>query len=221
MSLIVACVNVGQKYPWHYVDRLHSMVRRHLKEPFEFVVITDDVVLSGAENTAGIRLIRASKDLPGFWAKLMLFDTSWRADHKTIFLDLDTVVLRDLAPLAAVDHNFAIAANFTRAAGHPTWPCAYGSCVMVLGPGFGLDIWRRFWADRQAIMEWCGNYGDQRAIEALYPGAVMLQDILPTNFLMSYRSLTDQRPDDAAVICFGGKHKPDNSAYAWVKEEWR
>ena len=38
----VLCIKWGNKYGPEYVNKLHSMVRRHLHRPFRFVCLTDD-----------------------------------------------------------------------------------------------------------------------------------------------------------------------------------
>lgn len=38
----VICMKWGTKFPALYVNRLHSMVSRHLKRPHRFVCFTDD-----------------------------------------------------------------------------------------------------------------------------------------------------------------------------------
>ena len=38
----VLCIKWGKKYGPEYVNKLHSMVRRHLHRPFRFVCLTDD-----------------------------------------------------------------------------------------------------------------------------------------------------------------------------------
>ncbi len=38
----VLCIKWGRKYGPEYVNRLHSMVRRHLKRPFRFICLSDD-----------------------------------------------------------------------------------------------------------------------------------------------------------------------------------
>ena len=203
--LTVACVRVGTKYGRHYVDKLASMVERHLPLPHRFTCVGD----------------AAAQGLTGWWAKMRLFDPALRGDGRWLYFDLDTAIVADLTPLAAWGGEFGIAANFTRAAEHPTWPCRFGSCVMSLAPGFGGDVWRAFDADRSGWMARCPK-GDQQAVEALAPEAALLNDDLPPGYLAGWRDLgPDGPPAGAAVVCFGGSRSPANSPYRWVKEAWR
>src|SRR3546814_6635115 len=75
------------------------------------------------------------------WGKMALFSTALRGAGRWVYLDLDTVVAGDLAPLAGWDAGpFGLCANFTRLAGHSAWPCRYGSCVMSLAEGWGDSV---------------------------------------------------------------------------------
>lgn len=212
MNLTVACVLTGDKYSVDYVSRLRSMVERHLPIKHDFVCVTDRLAAPG--NT-----VFPHPCLPGWWGKMHLFDRSLIAG-RIIYLDLDTVILNDLTPLAEWDGNFGICQNFTQIAGHPTWPCRYGSCVMSIGPGFGTEeIWVPFSADADAIMRRCDK-GDQQAIEELYSGATYLQDVLPADYFIGHRDMTDSRPSSAVAV-FGGSKRPHNSPFEWVKQEWK
>ena len=96
--MIVACVRNGTKYGTDYVYRLRAMVERHLKVPHWFVCLTDrpdelpDVV------TVDIK----RHGLPGWFAKMALFEPTWRNGQRVIYFDLDTVICGDLKPLAAL-----------------------------------------------------------------------------------------------------------------------
>jgi hypothetical protein len=161
--------------------------------------------------------------LSGWWAKLKLFDPVFRARNgmgRWLYFDLDTVILRDLSPLAEWNGSFGICGNFTRAAGHTEWPCAYGSCVMSLGMGYGSSLWRLFNNDREAAMK-ISPKGDQQFIEKVYPHAHILQCCVPPKFFIGYRDLNNQVPEAASVVVFAGNHKPDNSQFPWVAKAWQ
>ncbi len=103
----VLCIKWGRKYGPDYVNRLHSMVRRHLKRPFRFVCLCDEA--TGIDTAAGIDL----KPIPavGFsefdtrqpwsfahgWLKLTSFaDPLYDLRGPTLFLDLDIVIVDDI-----------------------------------------------------------------------------------------------------------------------------
>lgn len=216
MMVTFACVRTGSAYGPEYVHRLRAGIARYYPRPHRFVCITDNgKAMNGCE-----RLEVA--DLPGWWAKMAVFDTSWRRHAKVVYLDLDTVVCGDLRPLADIDIKFGICANFTRAAGNQDWPCRYGSCVMTLAPDWGVDIWQRFVADKAAIIARNERYGDQKAIEELAPRASLLQEQLPPGYFIGYRDLPKHKapPKGASLVIFAGQHKPHNTNCAWAAEAW-
>lgn len=214
--ITVACVRTGTKYGPEYVRRLRSMVASHLDAEHRFVCLTDNPRELPDVQTVNVAAYR----LPKWWSKMCLFDPSLRGRGRVVYLDLDTVVCGDLAPLMAWDGQFGICANFARAAGHPTWPCRYGSCVMSFASGWGGEVFGDFYRDRERLMRAADRYGDQWVIERLVPDATLLQDVMPEGFFLNKRDLGPARPDGAAVVVFGGNSRPDNAAQQWVREAW-
>jgi hypothetical protein len=103
----VLCIKWGTKYGSDYVNRLYRMVGRHLRRPFRFVCLTDE--------PEGIDPAVETKPIPaiGFapfdqrdpwvfqhgWLKLTcLADPLHDLVGKTLFLDLDIVIVDALDP---------------------------------------------------------------------------------------------------------------------------
>jgi len=215
-DLIVACVRTGTAYGMEYVVRLRNMVARHLARQHSIICLTDQ-----EDRCEGVAFIDISQiGLTGWWAKLTLFAPEWRDTRKVVYLDLDTVVIDSLLPLANVAGEFAITENYTRKAVNPAYPCKYNSSVMVIGGGQTSFVWRRFEAKRAEILSRHARYGDQAAIEELYPAAPYLQMLLPAEYFCNYRNLTNHPPKRAAIINFGGRHKPHNCLIPWVQQAW-
>ena len=214
--ITVACVRTGTKYSVGYVLKLASMVARHLSRPHRFICLTDR-----PGDFTGIETIDVSDlGLRGWWAKLALFALASRSTERILYLDLDMVVCGSLNPLADLNVEFGICANFTRAAGNTKWPCRYGSCVMTFAPGFGADVWTRFSQKRDELMLKAGNHGDQMVIEWLYPTASLLQDLLPERFFVGYRDLSNDQVPGCSVLVFAGANKPHDCEVQWVKDAW-
>jgi hypothetical protein len=214
--VIVAIVRTGTLYGFEYVVAMRNMIRRHLKLSHAIVCFTDQ-----PERCEGVTFIdTAMTGLTGWWAKLLIFEPSWRDQHRVIYLDLDTVIIGDLAPLASVPGEFAILQSpVRRLLKDQTYPCRYNSSVMVLGGGMARFIWTVFIKRQAELMANHARYGDQAAIEELYPHAPFLQDKLP-GFFINYRNLTMHKPD-AAVVNFGGPMKPHKCQIPWVREAWQ
>lgn len=214
-DLTVACVRTGTKYAADYVHRLKAMTARHLRS-HRFVCLTDRPGELPELETVNV----AALGLPGWWAKMALFSPRFRGGGRVLYFDLDTVICGPLGPLADWDGTFGICANFAVRAGHPTWPCRYGSAVMSFAPGWGEEVWDAFARAGTGMIAECPK-GDQQAIEALVPDATLLQDVMPPGFFTSYRELGEEPLEAASVICFGGHRTPANCPYGWVRRHWR
>lgn len=92
--LNVATVKYGKAYPADYVNRMLSMLSRHLREPFDLYCITEDT--SGLDPE--VRVIAPPFDVPGWWNKLFLFSPVMPAGE-TLYLDLDQILTGDIMPL--------------------------------------------------------------------------------------------------------------------------
>lgn len=94
--LNVATVKFGDFYSSDYVNRMLSMLRRHLDEPFDLYCIT--------ENPEGldpaITVITPPMEVPGWWNKLFLFSPVM-PEGETLYLDIDQIIVGDIAPLLA------------------------------------------------------------------------------------------------------------------------
>jgi hypothetical protein len=214
-GIVIACVRTGTAFPFEYVTKFRNMVMRHMSGGYTIVCLTDQ-----PERCEGVTFVDISAiGLPGWWGKLCLFEPLWRERKKIIYIDLDTVIIGDITPLADVPGEFAICESFTRLAGNTKYPCKYNSSVMVIGAGMASFVWSAFERDRDALMWAHHHYGDQACIEELYPNAPFLQGLLPHGFFFNYRYLTDHKPK-AAMVNFGGARKPLNCPIAWVQEEW-
>lgn len=160
--------------------------------------------------------------LEGWWSKMCLLSPEIRNQYgggRTIYFDLDTVICGDLTPLTKYNGLFGICYNFARLAG-VDWPCSYGSCVMSLSDKAGYDIWSEFWRNKNFYQIKCGKYGDQLAIEYIWPHADLLQYQVPDGYFVGRRDFTSTKPDNASIMVFAGKHKPHNTGIQWLKEEW-
>jgi hypothetical protein len=113
----IICIKWGTKYGPDYVNKLRSMVQRHLKRPHRFVCLTDD--------TNGIDPSIETKPIPmvGFdefdqrkpwtfghgWLKLTSFaSTLYDLEGRTLFLDLDIVIVDSLDPFFDAQADFTV-----------------------------------------------------------------------------------------------------------------
>lgn len=106
----ILCMKWGTLFGPEYVNRLYAGVKRHMSIPFRFVCLTDNTegLLPGidAKPLPDIA-VKGSKDLR--WRKLVVLKRDlYGMSGPAIFLDLDTVVVDDLAPLFALPGRFHI-----------------------------------------------------------------------------------------------------------------
>ncbi|MDO8903908.1 glycosyltransferase [Hydrogenophaga sp.] len=122
----VLCIKWGKKYGPEYVNKLHNMVGRNLRRPFRFVCLTDDA--------AGIDPQIEVKPIPaiGFdefdqrkpwtfahgWLKLTSFaNPLYDLQGRTLFLDLDIVILDSLDPFFDQKGDFIVIKEWDKSDG--------------------------------------------------------------------------------------------------------
>lgn len=219
--ITVACVKTGTKYGLDYVLRLKKALDTHMHEPFRFVCITDK--FSELAPQIGVDWVTVSPSLFGWWAKMKLFDPSWRTG-RTLYFDLDTLIVGSLEPLCKFDGTFGICRNFSKQVS-PSYKCNYGSCVMAFDEGYGDAIWEAFSLNTQRVINHCDAYGDQLAIELLSSedDVTYLQDVVPPGFFLGYRDLKNHpeyKPDNCSLVIYAGGRNPNNYGPEWCKEAW-
>jgi hypothetical protein len=108
----VVCLKWGTKYSAEYVNKLHSMVKRNLTLPYEFVCFT--------ENTQGINKQIRCEPLPnlplqGWWYKLWFLSNDFPLDGTILFLDLDLIIFNNIDKLFMFKpDNFCSIRDFNR-----------------------------------------------------------------------------------------------------------
>jgi hypothetical protein len=108
----IICMKWGDKFPSEYVNRLYSMVNRNLSLPFRFVCFTEDD--SGIRNEVEVQPL-PKLDLPNNapergWRKLTVFKKDFGGlSGKTLFLDLDVVIVDNIDVFFTVEGDFLIA----------------------------------------------------------------------------------------------------------------
>ncbi len=122
--LTVACVlSPGPVYNVAHVSRLHMMAKRHLKQPHQFVCVTDSI-------------------FPGWWAKISLFKPA-RFHGRVLYLDLDVTVTGSLDELADFDAPFVLVKDWQR--------IGYNSSVMSWDAGHLDRLYTEFTDDDMKI----------------------------------------------------------------------
>jgi len=100
----ILCMKWGKKYGPEYVNRLHSMVSRHLAIPHRFVCLTDDKTgLNAGIETFPIPSLELPAGAPERgWTKLVSFSPALTAPGgpeltgDILFLDIDIVIVGNM-----------------------------------------------------------------------------------------------------------------------------
>lgn len=167
-----------------YVKALNYAVEKNCSLPYTFHVFDNSTLPDGVS---------------GWYNKLYLFKRGL-LKGKTLFLDLDTVIMGSLDPLLAID-GFAICRDFMYP---PTW----NSSVMVWDESMP-DLWE-MWNDLGRPEH---NAGDQGIIKMLCDSLdfkpILLQDVV--SGIHSYK--VDGIQPDSRVVCFHGKPKPHEKGF--------
>lgn len=153
--------------------------------------------------------IRPRHDWPGWWSKLNLFDPEL-IPGDLLYLDLDTVVLGDLAPLERVGSTTMLSDFY-----HPQRPA---SGLMYIAQGDKAAVWSAWLKDPEAHMRRCVTtqcWGDQGFLAGVLTPK-RWQQILP-GAVVSYKVHCRQSvPPDAVVVCFHGQPRPWSVNEPWV-----
>jgi len=210
--LTVWCVLNGNKYADNDVHILHCMVSRNIVQPFRFRCLADREI-------QGIDTFIPDEQWPGWWSKLLLFRY---ATGQCLYLDLDTVIVGNLDRLLST--SLSMPANWAQS-GHGgcqssvmSWDASslnYAWIADRFNPihlghpergncGIYVGAVNELWGDQEFITELLGNPGDI---------------IKPMPHIYSYKYHCKRGlPNDASVICFHGKPKPEEVSDTWVKE---
>ena len=108
----IICMKWGDKFPEDYVNRLYAMVDRNLSLPFKFVCFTE--YSDGIRDEVEIQPL-PELDLPTDapergWRKLTVFKKDFGGlSGKTLFLDLDVVIVDNIDDFFSEKGDFLIA----------------------------------------------------------------------------------------------------------------
>lgn len=214
MLTIATVYRTGGSYGREYVDKIKRGFEKHLNVPHEFVCLTDDCYAD---------FCRPLKhDWPGWWSKIELFAPG-QFNGPVIAVDLDTVLVGDLAPLIQHEHPFVMMRDFQL-------PDRANSCLMYWEGDYSF-IYEKFCEDPahyQEIYHRTPLLGDQAMIEVSlmkagqYPA--LWQDVLPAPFLRNFQLEIEKQGmgwSDASLVWWTWTPKPhDLRTHRLIKEHW-
>jgi hypothetical protein len=237
---IVLCMKWGTKYGPEYVNRLYGMVRRHLRGDFRFVCLTD--------RSEGIVpevqcLAIPSLDLPpGIpergWTKLTTFAADLHGLQGTaLFLDLDVVIVDDIAPFFELPGEFLVIHDWKR-----PWRVTGNSSVYRFRIGAHPDLLAYF---RAHVNEVRAQVRNEQAYLSDYLHKQGKLAYWPAEWCVSWKYHCIPRfpanywrdpfiPKGARILVFHGVMNPPDALAgrsngnwrharpaAWIAEHWR
>ncbi|MEM7026438.1 MAG: hypothetical protein AAF637_28255 [Pseudomonadota bacterium] len=232
----VLCMKWGSMYGPDYVNRLRTMVARHLDLPHRFLCLTDDPRGVAAEVECRPLPAIELADAPAHagWRKLSCFSPELDdLAGPVLFLDLDLVIVGKIDGFFALPGNFCIIENFTqpgRGVGN--------SSVYRYQAGEHRPALDRFCADAAGIIRRYPNsqtYMSEAVGDLTYWPPTWCRsfkhDCLPIRPLRPLRRA--KIPADARIIVFHGDPKPPDAArgvwpksltglrpVSWIDEYW-
>jgi hypothetical protein len=230
MSNNVVCVKYGTKYGPDYVNKLFSMVKRHLSMPFTFYCITENK--EGIENPL-IKFIEPPKNLAGWWCKPYVLSKESGLVGPTLYLDLDIVIIRSIDKIFEYRQSpLNIIQDFNRKF-NPQLDKFNSSVFTFNAPD--LDIhWQHF-------------YQNVEVNQSTYPGDQdwmysEIKDVsfFPDSWIRSYKwevknrlllnmsdgknnfdDLPSDIPEDCSILVFHGDPKPHEITDKIIIENWK
>lgn len=215
-NLTVACVywkgefrKREKVYSPKWVERLQAMVKKNLSIPHRFVC------LSNVDVPCERIPLSHSHTWPGWWSKIELF-TPGLFKGRVLYLDLDLVVMKDLAPFVEYKSPFALIPSFGKPNKERGSIHKYNSSVMVFDPGATYRFFSKFATDSKS---WRYHLrGDQDFLA--YVDLTM--DTFPKEWVTKLKYLKNGEPDPKAkvILCMPGKNTIASKKYPWIKKIW-
>lgn len=212
----VLCVWVRGNVPYsaEYVTRLRSMVRRHLAKPHRFVCLTDQPSLLSDVET---RLVEPTVGIPGWWSKIELFNPRHELRGRSVYLDLDSLVVRALDEIVEYSSRLSLVPTAGNWRGRDGLQVVrrYNSSVMVWEESSETRALYEQWSPKVGERLW----GDQDWIGEQLPDL----DTMPLEWFprLSELETQSQIPENARVVlCKKPKNHVAATEWPWFDRMW-
>lgn len=214
----VICMKWGTAYSANYVNILYKMVKRNLTLPFRFICLTDDPtgIISEVETAPLPEFYIPTKHQVSPWRKLSLFiDAGLGLKGRTLFLDLDIVIVDNIDCFFTHSEKFCIIENWTqlgRGIGNSSVFCfEYGKYDYVIEE-YNRNMEKiyslysneqtylsRIVAQHEKIHFWPDSWCQSFKRHCLH------------NFFLVNKFRQPVRPEESKIIVFHGNPKPHNA----------
>lgn len=208
----------GDKYSIADVNKLVAGIKRHLKQPYRFLLITDQ-----PNDVYECLPIHDPELLNGCFARLRMFDIEWQQKNnitgRLACMDLDTVITGPLDELFDRDESFSIlqGANSSN-------PCPYNGSIFMLKAGAHSDVWSDFSIEAAAEVPFYEFPDDQGWLAHKIPSAGGWQVGSGTGIYAFGKPgwpKGETLPMGARIVVFPGWRSPEKFKHLpWVRENW-
>jgi aryl carrier-like protein len=210
----------GTKYTVEHVVRLRNMLRRNLKIPYEFVLVTDDknILMRGIDGVRVIPLWEELRDARNCGVRLRLFaaDAAKLIGLRFAWIDLDVVIVGDVTEFFNRPEPFVICAT-------PRPPLFYNGSIVMMDAGARSQIYEDYTPGRyEREGRKYGTVSDEGWIGArLGPGEATWDK---THGLYYYRNHIEPAggalPGDARIVLMNAKNYDPSFPHLQRKSPW-
>ncbi len=217
-GLTVCCVlRSGGDYGPEWVHALKRGLNRHMDAPYRSPMHELEPGTWTLRCLSDVDLGRHSipllHDWPGWWAKVEVFRPDL-FDGLVLYLDLDTLVVDDLSPLAEYAGSLAVLSDFYQ-------PRIMASGAMLFRPGHHTEaIYRRFLANPGGVMARHRSRSDYWYAHHMGE-ADRLQDLYPGRIVSFKRDARRGPPDGSWLVCGHGQPRFSDPAAGWAHQRWK
>jgi hypothetical protein len=199
-------------YKPEHVLRLKAMAAQHLKQPHDFVCVTDmEVPGVRCVPLPVIPWIQHRTGIPCGYYKLWAFSREAMAlGRRLLVMDLDKIIVRNIDGLLT-DDPYKVLRGFS---------CPYGSAIYQVTPGEFAHVWDNLTeevarkANRQIAPNGVAYNGSDQAVAAyLLPNRPTWSK---ADGLYHYNYLPEGAPvpDDCRILIYAGRNKPWTGRFA-------
>lgn len=216
MKLNIITVCTGQAYGPEYLDKMRSMLNRHLSLPFALHCVTD------GQGAKGWNKIAPPAVFHSWWDKLWIYSGIMPAGP-LLYLDLDQVILGDITDIVTECLKRPVSCY----ADHIEWlGVKLGTAFLTFESESLQHVFDAFQADKEGVMERFANGGDQVYVgHQLDPASIWyFNEHFPPGTVQSYKFDYLARGLDpmTRILNLHGRPKqadiPDDPV---IKEHWR
>jgi hypothetical protein len=206
-------------YTVEWVRRLANMVKKNLQIPYKFICLTNKNF-----EIKGIECIPLEHNWPGWWSKIELFRPDL-PNTRTLYLDLDLVVIKDLLPFIEYPGELITCSAFGNPQNHKGKRVhgvrrGYNSSVMVFDRGeFTEKIYKLF---NRAPKRWMKIFrGHQDFLKHFFPMIAKFPEYWIKKLIQCVKDDKCKIPEDLKImLCMPEKNVIAVKKYKEIAQLW-